>query len=133
MSTADCKRAAETGLLIDPTLKVGLTNTIDAELQITPYEALTNKTAAGQMSISGIGDASGRLKINVVGDDRGAASMAVLPHVKFPTARSGLGNGKVEGDHSSYKLRCARRPYRHRHAGGRFSREHRGERLPRSL
>jgi hypothetical protein len=83
--------------VIDPTLKVGLTNTIDAELQTTPYEALTTKTAAGQMSISGIGDTFGRLKINVVGDDQGAVSMAVLPYVKLPTARSGLGNGKVEG------------------------------------
>jgi len=83
--------------VIDPTLKVGLTNTIDAELQITPYESLTTKTAAGHVSISGVGDTFGRLKINVLGDDQGAVSMAVLPYVKFPTARSGLGNGKLEG------------------------------------
>jgi len=83
--------------VIDPTLKVGLTNTIDAELQITPYESLTTKTAAGRASFSGIGDTIGRLKINVLGDDQGAVSMAVLPYVKFPTARSRLGNGKVEG------------------------------------
>ena len=83
--------------VIDPTLKVGLTNTIDAELQITPYESLTTRTAAGQMGISGLGDTFGRLKINVVGDDQGPVSMAVLPYVKFPTARSGLGNGKLEG------------------------------------
>jgi hypothetical protein len=74
-----------------------LTNTIDAELQITPYESMTTKTAAGHASISGVGDTFGRLKINVFGDDQGTVSMAVLPYVKFPTARSGLGNGKVEG------------------------------------
>jgi hypothetical protein len=83
--------------ILDPTLKLGLTNTIDAELQITPYESLATKSAAGRVSISGIGDTIGRLKINVLGDDQGAVSMAVLPYVKFPTARSGLGNGKVEG------------------------------------
>jgi hypothetical protein len=83
--------------IVDPTLKLGLTNAIDAELQITPYESLATKSAAGRASISGIGDTIGRLKINVLGDDQGAVSMAVLPYVKFPTARSGLGNGKVEG------------------------------------
>jgi hypothetical protein len=49
------------------------------------------------VSISGTGDTFGRLKINVLGDDQGAVSMAVLPYVKFPTARSGLGNGELEG------------------------------------
>ena len=83
--------------IIDPTLKVGLTNTINAELQITQYESLTTKSAADRASISGFGDTFGRLKINVLGDDQGAVSMAVLPYVEFPTARSGLGNGKVEG------------------------------------
>jgi hypothetical protein len=83
--------------VLDPTFKVGLTNTIDAELQITPYESMTTKTSAGRVSISGVGDTFGRLKINVFGDDQGTVSMAVLPYVKFPTARSGLGNGKVEG------------------------------------
>jgi hypothetical protein len=83
--------------ILDPTLKLGLTNTIDAEVQITPYESLATKSALGRASISGIGDTIGRLKINVLGDDQGAVSMAVLPYVKFPTARSGLGNGKVEG------------------------------------
>lgn len=62
--------------ILDPTFKLGLTNTIDAELQITPYESLATKTAAGRASISGIGDTIGRLKINVLGDDQGALSMA---------------------------------------------------------
>jgi hypothetical protein len=44
------------------------------------------------MSISGIEDAFGRLKIDVLGDDQGAVSMAVLPYVNIPTARSELGN-----------------------------------------
>ena len=83
--------------VLDPTFKVGLTNTIDAELQITPSESVTTKTAGRHVSISGIGDTFGRLKINVLGDDQGAVSIAVLPYIKFPTALAGLGNGKVEG------------------------------------
>src|ERR1019366_4823492 len=31
--------------VVDPTLKLGLTNTIDAELQITPYESVASKSA----------------------------------------------------------------------------------------
>src|ERR1700722_1846828 len=49
---------------LDPTLKLGLTNTIDAELQITPYTSLETKSAAGAASVSGIGDTFARLKIN---------------------------------------------------------------------
>jgi hypothetical protein len=83
--------------VLDPTLKLGLTNTIDAELQITPYQSAVTKSAATTTSVSGIGDTVGRLKINVLGDDHGAVAVAILPYVKLPTARSGLGNGRVEG------------------------------------
>jgi len=83
--------------VLDPTLKVGFTSTIDAELQITPYQSATTKTAAGHGSLSGLGDTVGRIKFNVLGDDQGAVSIALLPYIKFPTARIGLGNGKVEG------------------------------------
>ena len=83
--------------VVDPTLKLGLTNTIDAELQITPYQSAVTKSAATTTSVSGIGDTVARLKINVLGDDHGAVAVAILPYVKLPTARSGLGNGRVEG------------------------------------
>src|SRR5580658_5192703 len=83
--------------VLDPTLKLGLTNTIDAELQITPYESVVTHSASGTTSISGFGDTIARLKINVLGDDHGAIAVALLPYVKLPTAQSGLGNGHVEG------------------------------------
>ena len=83
--------------VVDPTLKLGLTNTIDAELQITPYESVVTKSAGNTTSVSGIGDTFARLKINVLGDDRGAVAVALLPYVKIPTAQSGLGNGSIEG------------------------------------
>ncbi len=83
--------------VVDPTLKLGLTNTIDAELQITPYESLVAKSAANTTSVSGVGDTLARLKINVLGDDHGVIAVALLPYVKLPTAQSGLGNGRIEG------------------------------------
>ena len=83
--------------VVDPTLKLGLTNTIDAELQVTPYES-TETTVDGKTTrASGIGDTYARLKVNLIGDDRGPLAIALLPYVKLPTARSSLGNGKVEG------------------------------------
>lgn len=82
--------------VLDPTLKLGLTNTIDAELQITPYESVVTKGAA-TTTTTGFGDTFARLKINVLGDDHGAVAIAFLPYVKLPTAQSGLGNHKVEG------------------------------------
>jgi hypothetical protein len=83
--------------VLDPTLKLGLTNTIDAELQITPYESVATKSATSNTTQSGFGDTYARLKINVLGDDHGAVAIAFLPYIKLPTARSGLGNGRVEG------------------------------------
>jgi hypothetical protein len=83
--------------VLDPTLKLGLTNTIDAELQITPHESVTTKSGAYTTRLSGLGDTFARLKINLLGDDHGALAVALLPYVKLPTAQSGLGNGSVEG------------------------------------
>jgi hypothetical protein len=83
--------------VVDPTLKLGLTNTIDAEWQVTPYQSAVTKSTTTTTSISGVGDTIARLKINVLGDDKGAIAVALLPYVKLPTAQSGLGNGSVEG------------------------------------
>jgi hypothetical protein len=83
--------------VFDPTLKLGLTNMIDAELQITPYESMQTKTAQDTVRLSGLGDTYARLKVNLLGDDGGDIAVALLPYVKLPTARLGLGNGKVEG------------------------------------
>src|ERR1700690_1747956 len=74
--------------MVDPTLKLGLTNTIDAELQITPYESVVTKSAGNTTRVSGFGDVFARLKINVLGDDQGAVAGALFPYVKLPTAQS---------------------------------------------
>lgn len=83
--------------VLDPTLKLGLTNAIDAELQITPYESVSAQSAANRTRLAGIGDSFARLKINVLGDDAGAIALTVLPYVRLPTAHAELGSGGVEG------------------------------------
>jgi hypothetical protein len=83
--------------VFDPTLKLGLTNTIDAELQVTPYGS-TDTTVGGKTTrASGFGDMYARVKVNLIGDDHGPLAIALLPYVKLPTAGASLGNGKVEG------------------------------------
>lgn len=83
--------------IFDPTLKVGLTNAIDAELQLTPYESVATSAGGRSTSMAGIGDTVARLKLNLLGDDGGDVAVALLPYVKLPTARTPLGNGKTEG------------------------------------
>ena len=73
--------------VFDPSLKLGSTNTIDVELQITPYESVVTKSAASTTSVAGFGDTFARLKINVLGDDYGAVAVALLPYVKLPTRK----------------------------------------------
>lgn len=80
--------------IVDPTLKLGLTNAADAELQLTPD---TSQMAGTGAALAGAGDTYARVKWNLLGNDGGDLALALLPYVKIPTARSGLGNGKVEG------------------------------------
>ncbi len=88
-----------TWLIADPTLKLGLANTLDVELSMTPVEIVTVRDrATGRSSRqSGVGDLFARLKWNLAGDDGGAVGFALVPYIKAPTASAGLGDGAVEG------------------------------------
>ncbi len=87
-----------TWLVTNPTLKVGLTNTLEAELNIAPYEIVTVRDRASGVStrMTGVGDLFAKLEWNLIGDDGGAVAFALSPFVKIPTASHGLGNGAVE-------------------------------------
>ena len=89
----------DTWLVTNPTLKLGVTNTVDVELNIVPYEVVTTRDRAtgAKTRASGVGDLFGRLKVNLIGGDGGDFVLAVSPFIKAPTARSGIGNGAVEG------------------------------------
>jgi hypothetical protein len=88
-----------TYLVTNPTLKLGVSNTVDVELNITPYEVVTtrDRTTGATSRTDGVGDLYARLKVNLIGDDGGDFAMAISPYVKAPTARPGIGDGAVEG------------------------------------
>ena len=83
----------------DPVVKVGLTNNTDLELQFNGYQWVHEKdpgTGAPLLDAQGAGDLYLRLKVNLFGNEGGAA-LALIPYVKFPTASRTIGNGATEG------------------------------------
>lgn len=99
--TYDTSGGADTTTLLytNPTLKLGLTNAIDAEINISPWGSIASKDRrTGRTArASGVGDLYLRLKANLLGDDSGDVAVAIEPYVKIPTAPTGIGNGAVEG------------------------------------
>jgi hypothetical protein len=86
-----------TYLFTNSTLKLGVTNTIDLELNIAPIETFTTKNAQGRQSLTGVVDLFTRAKMNPVGPEDGAFQLEIIPYVKAPTADPGVGNKAVEG------------------------------------
>jgi hypothetical protein len=83
----------------DPVLKVGLTNSIDFELQFNGYNWFREHDPATGRKVSsadGAGDLVLRPKFNLFGNEGGPA-LAVIPYVKFPVASHQIGNGAFEG------------------------------------
>ncbi len=81
-----------------PNFKVGLTN--NADLQIIPevYNIVRTKPRDSKTEeISGFGDLTVRVKVNLWGNDGGKTAFAMLPFVKFPTNQNNLGNNAIEG------------------------------------
>ena len=88
-----------TQLFTNPTLKLGLTNSLDVEVNIAPYEQVSVHDAASGVTptAGGVGDLFLKAKWSLLGDDGGAIGFALEPYIKVPTARPGVGNGQVEG------------------------------------
>ncbi len=89
----------DTYLITNPTLKLGLTNSIDVEASISPYEIVTVRDHATGLRTShgGVGDLYLRVKWNLLGDDSGNLAIAIVPYIKAPTADHIIGNGALEG------------------------------------
>jgi len=84
-------------LFTNPTFKYGVSDSSDLQLNWVPFTTVRSRDAAGRVAtLSGVGDVTLRFKQRLTGAD-GAFQVAVLPFVKLPTARVGVGNGKVEG------------------------------------
>jgi hypothetical protein len=82
-----------------PNFRLGLTDNLDAEVNVSPYvEIVTHDHATGtRTELSGFGDTIFRLKYSIVGNGSGDFSAALDPWLKLPTASDGIGNGAVEG------------------------------------
>lgn len=78
------------------TIKYGLTDRSDIELNVTPWERSTSRVGGAHQSASGFGDLVVSYKRELTSPDA-ALQLTLLPFVKIPTAKRSLGNGKVEG------------------------------------
>ena len=89
----------DTYLFTNPTLKLGIADRTDVEVNIAPYEEVRSHEPGSPSSqtLYGSGDLILRLKQNFFGDYRGPLALAVEPFAKVPTARAGIGNGAWEG------------------------------------
>src|SRR5580704_5396557 len=75
-----------TQFVTNPTLKLGITNTLDFEVNIAPYELVTthDSSVASTTTLGGVGDLFLRAKWNLLGDDGGNLGFALVPYVKIP-------------------------------------------------
>ena len=87
----------DTALVIgETTIKYGLTDHSDIELDITPWQRTTSRAGGLHHRASGFGDLVAGYKHRLTASDA-ALQFALLPFVKIPTAKHSLGNGKWEG------------------------------------
>jgi hypothetical protein len=86
---------------LDPTLKLGLTNWMDLEVQfngLQHVESFDDSSPFNFLNATGFGDVFLRSKINLFGNDSGPMGFALIPYVKLPSSSSPLiSNGAVEG------------------------------------
>lgn len=86
----------DTILYTSPTLKYGVGASTDIEAAITPYVETRMRDANGASRIGGVGDLYLRVKQRLTAADA-KAQFALLPYIKLPTAKTGIGNRRVEG------------------------------------
>ncbi|MDB5693366.1 MAG: hypothetical protein JWO81_2429 [Alphaproteobacteria bacterium] len=86
----------DTILYTNPTLKFGLSDSADLQFSIAPYEEVRTRTGNVTDRIGGVGDLFVRYKQRLTATSA-RTQIALIPFVKLPTARRGIGNRKVEG------------------------------------
>lgn len=83
-------------LYTNPTAKLGLGTHTDLEFNLAPYETVRTRVGDDHETLGGVGDLYIRLKQNFSASDS-KIQVALIPYVKAPTARVGIGNGEWEG------------------------------------
>ncbi len=87
----------DTSLVLgETTVKYGLTDASDIEIDLTPWQRSTSSAGGLHESASGIGDVNVIYKQRLTKSDAPLQVIA-MPFVKVPTANHSLGNGKWEG------------------------------------
>ena len=87
----------DTSLVLgETTVKYGLTDSSDIEVDVTPWQREASRLAGMHQGASGIGDVNVIYKQRIVPADAPVQVIA-MPYVKIPTANHSLGNGKWEG------------------------------------
>jgi Putative MetA-pathway of phenol degradation len=84
---------------LDPTLKLGVTNWADFEIQFNGLQFQRSFDSSSGLSThgAGFGDVLLRTKMNLFGNDSGPAGFALIPYVKLPSPTPVISNGAVEG------------------------------------
>ncbi|MEQ8768890.1 MAG: transporter [Phycisphaerales bacterium] len=89
--------AREVTLSVAPiNIKAGITNDLDLQLTLNPYERAWSDV---DDDADGVGSLGLRAKVNLWGNDDGPTAMALLPYVVFPT-----GDDDVSADEFEYGL-----------------------------
>lgn len=80
-------------------LKLGVLNSLDLELGIAPYTSTRahNYTSGAVETHRGFGSLIPRVKVNLLGNDGGKSSVALLPFIKLPTSTGHVEDSSVEG------------------------------------
>ena len=85
---------------LDPTLKMGITNWLDFEIQFNGLQSSQSFDSESGLAVAhgaGFGDVVLRTKMNLFGNDDGPAGLAIIPYVKLPSSTPVISNGAVEG------------------------------------
>jgi hypothetical protein len=82
-----------TWLVPNPTIKYGLDDRSDIEFNWAPYVSVKTDD---EHRLNGIGDAYLRYKRRLT-DEGASVGASIIPYVKIPTAKRGIGNERVEG------------------------------------
>eukprot|EP01037_Dinobryon_pediforme_P013075 gene13076-13178_t len=80
----------------NPVFKLGVDGATDIEAAWTPWTTVRTHDAGGTTTLSGTGDVVLRIKHRLTRANAGF-SIALVPYVKIPLARAGIGNGHWEG------------------------------------
>lgn len=80
----------------NPYLKYGLGPNTDVEVNWAPYVSVRSREGRSVDRLSGVGDVTVRVKQRLT-DPAAKLQVGVIPFVKIPTAKRGIGNGEWEG------------------------------------